>query len=87
MTKAQQILAGSIDLAAQGWSWIELSNAIMDPEHGLVAAMCPTCEERESLVKTEEWKSVRKLIEAAQIRDRETEAIRLAGLKLREELS
>jgi predicted HicB family RNase H-like nuclease len=45
-----------------------LSNALFDPDKGLVAKAYPTRESREKFSQTEEYKTIRELIDAAEER-------------------
>ena len=67
-TKQARILDSARRVAASAETWADLSNALFDPEDGLVARAFPTREEREEFIKTKEYQALRELIEAAQER-------------------
>jgi hypothetical protein len=64
-TKEQKILKSASDIALSAESWADLSNALFDPEEGLVAKAHPTREQREQFVKTNEYRAIRQLIDSA----------------------
>jgi len=64
-TQEQQILKSANDIALSAETWADLSNALFDPEEGLVAKAYPTREQREHFVKSEEYRAIRQLIDAA----------------------
>jgi len=68
MNKAQKILDSARTIAVSAETWADLSNALFDPVDGLVAKAYPTREERERFVETEEYKSIRQLIDGAEER-------------------
>ena len=61
----KQILESAKDIALSTETWADLSNALFDPEEGLVAKAYPTREQREQFVKTDEYRAIRSLIDAA----------------------
>jgi len=67
-TKAQKILDSARTVALSAETWADLSNALFDPEEGLVAKAYPTREEREKFTETEEYQAIRQLIDAAEER-------------------
>lgn len=67
-TKEARILDSARQAAASAETWADLSNALFDPEEGLVAKAFPTREEREEFIKTREYQALRQLIDAAQER-------------------
>lgn len=68
MTKAEELLHATEEIARSVTSWADLSNALFDPMSGIVAQAFPTRTERESFVQSEEYKKIKKLLEEA--RDR-----------------
>ncbi len=68
MSKDQQTLAAAHDLAANAATWADLSNALFDPDEGLVARAYPDRAERQRFLETTEYRAVRQLIDAAQQR-------------------
>jgi site-specific DNA-methyltransferase (adenine-specific) len=67
-TKEEKLLNSARTVAASAETWADLSNALFDPENGLLAKAFPTREEREQFLKTKEYQSIRQLIDAAQER-------------------
>jgi predicted HicB family RNase H-like nuclease len=65
MKKAEKILAAAKTAASSCETWADLSNALFDPEEGLVAKAYPTRAERERFLKSKEYQSIRQLIDAA----------------------
>ena len=65
MTKAEKILKAAQTAAASAETWADLSNALFDPEDGLVAKAYPTRAEREKFLKSKEYIALRQLIDAA----------------------
>ncbi len=63
--KESQILKSARDIASSVETWADLSNALFDPENGLLTKAYPTREEREAFMKTEEYGAIRKLRETA----------------------
>jgi hypothetical protein len=67
-TKEAKIVETALNLAASAETWADLSNALFDPELGLVAKAFPTRSERERFLRTKEYRALRTLIEDAQER-------------------
>ena len=65
-TKEERLLNSARTVAASAETWADLSNALFDPESGLLAKAYSTREEREEFIKTKEYKSIRQLIDAAE---------------------
>ncbi len=63
--KSSTILESARSLASSAESWADLSNALFNPEDGLLVKAYPTREEREAFLKTKEYEAIRKLREAA----------------------
>lgn len=68
-TKEQKLLAAAQELAATADTWVELSNALFDPEQGLLAKAYRKREDRERFVKSKEYKAIRQLV--SDLRERE----------------
>lgn len=68
MSKDQQTLAAANDLAASATTWADLSNALFDPDDGLVARAYPNRAERKRFLETPEYRAIRQLIDDAQQR-------------------
>ncbi len=63
--KASKILESAKDVASSVDTWADLSNALFNPDDGLLIKAYPTREEREAFLKTEEYQTIRKLLESA----------------------
>lgn len=68
MKKEHCILNTAQTLALTADTWADLSNALFDPEEGLVARAYPTRQERAQFLKTQEYRTIRGLVDAAQER-------------------
>ena len=68
MQNAQTLLESDRDAAQVVETWADLSNALFDPESGLIAKAYPTRAEREQFVQTDEYRAIRKLIDEARQR-------------------
>ena len=68
MQNAQTLLESDRDAAQVVETWADLSNALFDPESGLIAKSYPTRAEREQFVQTDEYRAIRKLIDEARQR-------------------
>lgn len=67
-TKEAKILDSARRAAASAETWADLSNALFDPDDGLVARAFPTRKQREKFIQTEEYQALRHLVDAAQER-------------------
>lgn len=67
-TKALKILDSARTVARSAETWADLSNALFDPFHGLLAKAYPVRSEREKFVGSPEYKAIRQLIDAAEER-------------------
>jgi predicted HicB family RNase H-like nuclease len=67
-TKEERILDSARTAADSAETWADLSNALFDPESGLLAKAFTTREAREQFIKTQEYKAIRQLIDDAQER-------------------
>jgi hypothetical protein len=68
MSKEQIILDSAREAASSAQTWADLSNALFDPEVGLVARAFPTRQAREEFLRTEEYRAIRQLIDDARKR-------------------
>ena len=68
MQNAQTLLESDRDAAQVVETWADLSNALFDPESGLIAKAYPTRAEREQFVQTEEYRAIRKLVDESRQR-------------------
>jgi predicted HicB family RNase H-like nuclease len=68
MTKEQSILDSARELATTAETWADLSNALFDPETGIVAKAFATRTEREQFLKSKEYAVIRQLIDEARQR-------------------
>jgi len=68
MSKASSLLGAANKIAENVETWADLSNALFDPETGLVSRAYPTREERADFLKSPEYKKIRNLINAARRR-------------------
>jgi hypothetical protein len=67
-TKERKILESARQVALTAETWADLSNALFDPEEGLVAKAYPSRAARLKFMKTPEYRAIRELIDAAQDR-------------------
>ena len=68
MSKASSVVEAANKIAASVETWADLSNALFDPETGLVSRAYPTRQERAQFLKSPEYKEIRRLIHAAEQR-------------------
>lgn len=68
MSKEAELLQRAEELARTVETWADLSNALFDPISGIVSRAYPTRAEREVFLKTEEYRKICQLIDAAQQR-------------------
>lgn len=66
--QSTQVLDSAREVAATVDTWADLSNALFDPEEGLVARAYPSREERERFLQTKEYRAIRQLIDEAKDR-------------------
>jgi hypothetical protein len=65
-TSKEKSLVDSARSAAElAERWADLSNALFDPQDGLIARAYPTRREREQFLKTPEYRQIRQLINEA----------------------
>jgi hypothetical protein len=67
-TKARKLLESAKQVAITSETWADLSNALFDPDTGLLAKAFPTRPEREKFMETPEYKAIRQLLDEAQDR-------------------
>lgn len=67
-TKIDKVLESAQRVATSVETWADLSNALFDPETGIVAKAFPTRGEREQFLRTKEYRAIRELIDEAQER-------------------
>ena len=65
MNKAAELVKEAKKLAAEAGTWADLSNALFDPVHGLLAKAYPTRKERAVFVQSKEYEEICGLIDAA----------------------
>ncbi len=63
--KSSKILESAKDVASSVDTWADLSNALFNPDDGLLIKAYPTREEREAFLKTKAYRAIRKLRETA----------------------
>ena len=66
--KEKNILQSATDVAASAPTWADLSNALFEPEHGLITKAYPTREARAAFLKTDDYKQIRQLVSSAMAR-------------------
>jgi HicB family len=64
MSREQSVLDSAREISQSVENWADLSNALFDPENGLVARAYPTRAERERFIRTKEYRAIRGLIHA-----------------------
>jgi predicted HicB family RNase H-like nuclease len=62
-SKEDHLLEQAKHLATSARTWADLSNALFDPEDGLLTRTFPTAEARAAFVKTEQYKAIRRLLD------------------------
>lgn len=65
MTEPAELLQQAERLAQSVTSWADLSNALFDPQTGLLARAYQTRPEREAFIQTEEYRRIQKLLTQA----------------------
>ena len=63
MQAADALLRKAEQAAQDTEAWADLSNFLFNPVDGLVSKAYPTREQKEALVKTDEYRKIRRLIE------------------------
>jgi HicB family len=64
-TPVPDLLAQAEELARTAPTWADLSNALFDPEGGLLARALPTAEARAAFVRTDDYRQIRQLVTRA----------------------
>ena len=67
-SKEQKLLEAARALADQAQTWADLSNALFDPDEGLLAKAYRKRADREKFSKTREFEAIQDLISAARER-------------------
>jgi hypothetical protein len=65
MNEASSLVGAANKIAESVETWADLSNALFDPETGLVSRAYPTREQRAEFLRSPEYKKIRDLIDAA----------------------
>ena len=58
----KQLVAEAKEIARQVDSWISLSNALADPQEGLIARYFPTSDERQEFLGSPEYEQLNQLL-------------------------
>jgi hypothetical protein len=58
----KQLLAEAREIARQVDSWIVLSNALSDPQEGLIARYFPDARERQEFLQSSEYEELNQLL-------------------------
>ncbi len=59
---AKQLVAEARKIARRADSWISLSNALSDPQGGLIARYFPDPEQRQEFLRSPEYEELNKLL-------------------------
>lgn len=65
MNKEQELLRSAQEIAQSADTWADLSNALFDPDTGLVSRAYPTRKQRAEFLRSDQYKQIRHLIDAA----------------------
>jgi hypothetical protein len=60
--KAKQLVAEAKKIARKAESWISLSNALSDPQGGLIARYFPDPEQRQAFLHSAEYEELNQLL-------------------------
>jgi hypothetical protein len=60
--KGKQLVAEARKIARQADSWITLSNALTDPNGGLIARYFPDIEQRQAFLRSAEYEELNQLL-------------------------
>ena len=60
--KRKQLVAEAKKIARQADSWITLSNALTDPNGGLIARYFPDAEQRQAFLRSPEYEQLNQLL-------------------------
>ena len=66
--KPAAILESAKQVASSTATWADLSNALFNPDDGLLMKAYPTRQEREAFMKTGEYRAIRELLRSAMAR-------------------
>lgn len=61
-SKGKQLVAEARKIARQVDSWVALSNALNDPDGGLIAQYFPDAEERQAFLRSAEYEQLNQLL-------------------------
>lgn len=62
---ATQVLNEAIQTSEQLTNWADISNALFDPEQGLLARAYPNADDRKAFIQTDEYKAIRQIVSDA----------------------
>ena len=68
MSKESDLLQSAKEIAAGAETWADLSNALFDPDDGIVTKAYRTREERAAFVQTDEYRQISQLVGDAMTR-------------------
>ena len=60
--RAKQLVAEARKIARQADSWISLSNALTDPQAGLIVRYFPSDEQRQEFLRSPEYEKLNQLL-------------------------
>ena len=60
--RAKQLVAEAKKIARQADSWISLSNALSDPQGGVIARYFPDPEQRQAFLRSPEYEELNQLL-------------------------
>jgi hypothetical protein len=60
--RAEQLVAEARKFARRADSWISLSNALADPQGGLIARYFPDAEQRQEFLRSAEYEELNQLL-------------------------
>jgi hypothetical protein len=61
-SKAKQLVGEARKIARQADSWVVLSNALTDPNGGLIARYFPDLEQRREFLRSDEYEQLNRLL-------------------------
>ena len=64
MNERLGLLKSAQEIAESVETWADLSNALFDPVNGLISKAYPTREQRAAFLKTDEYRKIRRLLDA-----------------------
>ena len=65
MNKEKELLRSAQEISQSVDTWADLSNALFDPDTGLISRAYPTRKERGEFLRSEQYQQIRRLIDAA----------------------